>query len=65
MLILSLSSALLVSCAQIPSDPCAGWKPIYMAPGTPEWLDIHDRQALIGIVTHDEFYEASCQTTGG
>lgn len=56
MLMMILSGVLSAGCSpQIPSDTCAGWQAIYMAPGTPAWLNTHDRPTLAAIVAHDEF----------
>jgi len=54
-LILILSVALFAGCSLPPSDACAGWGPIYMAPATPEWLNANDRPALVSILTANEF----------
>lgn len=54
-MILILSLVLSSGCAPRPSDACAGREPIYMAPETPAWLNIHDRPALVGIIVANEF----------
>jgi hypothetical protein len=47
-------------CASVTDTGCAGWRAIWMDPGTPEWLVDHDRRALEGIVAHNETGAERC-----
>jgi hypothetical protein len=60
--ILTLLSVLILgSCTATTMDSgCAGWRVIWMQPGTPEWLEANDRRTLAGIVAHNETGQDRC-----
>ena len=52
---LLLALGALASCAPVPNEPCAGWRPVRMAGASVDYLAANDPQALAQIVAHYEF----------
>lgn len=49
-LALPISLGLLVSCAPVTSDPCAGWQQIQLAGASVDYLAAHDPPALAEMI---------------
>lgn len=54
-LTLPLALAALASCAPVPNDHCAGWRPVRMAGASIDYLAAHDPAALSAVIGHMEF----------
>jgi hypothetical protein len=58
-LILLTGLAALASCAPVANDTCAGWKPVYLAGSTVDYMAAHDPQPLKTMIGNHEFGKAA------